>query len=313
MSDVELRELPKIRGGWRNVPEGLHTKTQLNKMGLKPSGAPVALVWSYHNWVYLYDIKETLEKRDPTEKQLAALQKARELKDIYEYYEIEKELRGNTEKVQEEIKRLKSILGLEEVKGEHEYAQLRYLRYKYDDYLFEKSQRERGLATFGQWYEQDFVILDTETTDLYGEILEIAIIDKKGDVLFESLVKPKGSISQGAYEVHGISEEMLKDSPTWPEVWEKIKEILKDKLILIYNDQFDVQMISNSCYAWGLEPIPLNTDCVMRSYADYWDTKWFKLSEASGNWTSHRALDDCFDTLKVIEDMWSILNLEVKE
>lgn len=273
-----VAELERIRGGWSAVPEHLKTKTQLNKLGLKPNGEPVAVVWSYKDWVFLYDIKDTKEKRKPSEKQLAALEKARQIRQ-------ENEIRRQKEEEEERWRR------------------------------YEEERKEYGLSTFGAWYHKDFVILDTETTDLDGEIIEIAIIDKHENVLFNSFVKPKGEISEGAYYVHGISKEMLVDAPTWPEVYPKIKEILKDRLVLIYNDVFDVERIWTSCHAWGLETIHPDTRCVMRTYADYWDSRWIKLSEASGNWEQdHRSLSDCIDTLKVVRDMWKELGIgdEVK-
>lgn len=72
------REFETIRGGWSNVPKNLKTKTQLSQMGLKPGADPVAEVWSLRQWVYLYEEADAIPKRKPTEKQLAALEKARQ-------------------------------------------------------------------------------------------------------------------------------------------------------------------------------------------------------------------------------------------
>ena len=46
------------------------------------------------------------------------------------------------------------------------------------------------------YYNSDFVVLDTETTglDSRAEIVEISIIDKHGNTLFDSLIKPKNPI-----------------------------------------------------------------------------------------------------------------------
>lgn len=43
--------------------------------------------------------------------------------------------------------------------------------------------------------------------------------------------------------------------------------------------------------------------------------RWLKLSDVADRWTSHRALDDCFATLKVITDVCSEMGLlnELKE
>jgi DNA polymerase III subunit epsilon len=262
-------QIPKIRGGFSNVPVHLKTKTELNKMGLKAISEPVAEVWNSYQWCKLYDLKDTKEKKKLTENQLNGVKKARLTREENERHRWAEEERQRDER-----------------------------------------QRRYGLQTFGSWYEKEFVILDTETTHLDGEIIEISIIDRFRNVLFDSLVKPKNPITEEAYNVNGISNNMVATAPTWPEVFPKIKEILSDKLILIYNDQFDCQMINNSCYIWGLETINLHTFCVMRSYSLYYDlNRWVSLQNASGNFVSHRALDDCLNTLKVIEEVWNELGL----
>ncbi|WP_197697277.1 exonuclease domain-containing protein [Streptomyces sp. 3214.6] len=56
------------------------------------------------------------------------------------------------------------------------------------------------------------VILDTETTDLPGQTVEIAVIDAAtGKKLMDTLVKPTEPISDGARWVHGITDEMVAD------------------------------------------------------------------------------------------------------
>jgi hypothetical protein len=52
-----------------------------------------------------------------------------------------------------------------------------------------KEMQSEGTAVFRSWFEQDFLILDTETKGLYGaEIVEIGIIDRNDQIDFESLI-----------------------------------------------------------------------------------------------------------------------------
>lgn len=71
------KEFKRIHGGWKNVPPKMKTKTQLNELGLKPTGKPIGEVWSYKNWIPLYSENETVPKRKSTPAQLKALEKAR--------------------------------------------------------------------------------------------------------------------------------------------------------------------------------------------------------------------------------------------
>lgn len=169
--------------------------------------------------------------------------------------------------------------------------------------------------TFNQWNEdENIVILDTETTGLWNaEIVDIAVIDKSGPLL-NTLVKPKNSIPAGATEIHGITNEMVAEAPTWPEVWEQLHPILKDKTVLIYNEEFDIRVMKESFFAWedelGYDQVDeaielideLDSHCVMKEYAQLVGaSKWLKLTEAVGREVAHRALDDCKATLEVVK------------
>src|SRR5690606_105710 len=117
----------------------------------------------------------------------------------------------------------------------------------------------RGKNQFKRWAKEDFVILDTETTGLSDddEIIEIAIIDRNGHVLLNTLIKPINPISEQAKEIHGISNEDVKNAPYWKEVWKHVLSIIEGKKILIYNAEFDLKMIRNSCYKNNIK-IPLS-------------------------------------------------------
>jgi hypothetical protein len=65
---------------WGAVPEGLHTRTQLDRQGLKPGGEPLGQVL-YHGNCYapLYEVTAAVRKRPCSPAQKAALDRARDL------------------------------------------------------------------------------------------------------------------------------------------------------------------------------------------------------------------------------------------
>lgn len=126
-----------------------------------------------------------------------------------------------------------------------------------------------GIEKFKSWFYENFLILDTETTGLnFGdEIIELAIIDKKGNVLFDSFFKPKNMIPDDMIDVHGITNEMVINAPNWKEKWNEIKSLIENKKILIYNADFDVIMINSTNNIWGIQDnYSINCNCVMETY-----------------------------------------------
>ena len=92
------------------------------------------------------------------------------------------------------------------------------------------------------------VYLDTETTGLDGgaEIIEISIIDDEGQVLFESLVRPTQPIPAASSRVHGLYDEDVKTARPWPIVWPEVRSALYNRMIVIYNEEFDMRMLKQT-------------------------------------------------------------------
>lgn len=165
------------------------------------------------------------------------------------------------------------------------------------------------------------IYLDTETTglDQRSEIIEIAIIDSSDQVLFNSLVRPLRPIPADAILVHGITNSMVKDQPTWSEIWPEIQTLLAGQQIGIYNADFDLRMIKQTLglYRQTLN-LPSNTQafCIMKIYAQYrgeWDPfkgdyRWHSLDRAGKQLgihlpNKHRALDDTRLAKAVLESI----------
>ncbi len=154
------------------------------------------------------------------------------------------------------------------------------------------------------------VYLDTETTGMHfnSEVIEIGIIDDLGEVLFDQLVRPRGKMDPGAGRVHGITSDMLKQAPTWEQVWPQAEAVLKDRQVGVYNVEFDLRLLKQSCkQSWLTWSLPeANFFDIMKVYARFygdWDTfrksYRFQSLEMAGRQcgirlpNAHRAVDDC--------------------
>lgn len=159
-------------------------------------------------------------------------------------------------------------------------------------------------------YRSHYVIIDTETTGLDGEIVQIAAIDLTGRTILDSLVRPRGEIDPEATAVHGLNRFDLMQAPSWPAIRHAVFEILHDHIALIFNAQFDLKRMVASDEAWPLQAgrqqwLRAEHRCMMLMYAKWLghvspkgDYRWPKLSGGD-----HSALGDCRATLELIHRM----------
>lgn len=269
------KELKVIEYGWwgesNEPPKHLKTKKQLAQIGLKPLN-PVGVIYTRKYDLYLYDPQlsdSAVPKKKATSAQLKALAKGRETIARNAYYRDWWRYCGMHIKAKNSaIKWAKEVL-----------------------------------ADFTNW-----VILDTETTGLYdAEIVQIGIIDLEEKVVLDSLVKPTIPIPPDATNIHGISNEMVELAPTFPQIYSRLVETLKDKKVLIYNADFDLGILAYCRKLHQLKPLGLRkrSDCLMEWYAqfcgdwnDYYES--YTWQTLGGN---HSAVGDCQAALSVLKEM----------
>lgn len=269
---------------WSEVPENLKSKTALSKEGLKlnKNQEHEAEVYQFksRDWIKLYDMNKAIPKKKMSEKQIAALEKAR--------------------KALEE-KQTCPRCGYRQT---YIVGDMCTDCEEYEEYLSRKKQYE---ARIRSWFDDEkYIILDTETTGLESDdvIIEMSIINLKGETLLDSLISPLKADFEEATALHGISQEMLESAPKWSEIWPSIQAILKDKIILIYNAEFDERMIDQTCAVAGVEPIELKTICIMDLIMQYEESKyWTSLSNAVSYCVDHRAKADCLAVLDLLKQI----------
>lgn len=88
------------------------------------------------------------------------------------------------------------------------------------------------------------LILDTETTSLEGEIIELSVIDLAGTTRFDSLVKPAGAF--GGTDVHGITELQVASAPSFVGIWPELSHVLGGRKLLAWNAEFDKGMLQKA-------------------------------------------------------------------
>lgn len=106
--------------------------------------------------------------------------------------------------------------------------------------LLMASPRGKAITWCKEAIESELVMIDTETTDLDGVVIQIAAVCcKTGETLYSSLVHTDKEIAPAAQDVHGISASMLEGAPTPEEVDRELEAVLKGKEWTAFNLAFD--------------------------------------------------------------------------
>jgi DNA polymerase III epsilon subunit-like protein len=127
-----------------------------------------------------------------------------------------------------------------------------------------------GAPAFRRWGETgDWLVLDTETTRTgsKAEIIEIAVIDARGNTLLHRKVDPAERITEDSRRVHKIADEEVQHEPSWPDIHEEVSAILRDRRVLAYNAAFDARVLRQTAKRYGLEVPRIRWECVMKAYA----------------------------------------------
>ncbi len=170
--------------------------------------------------------------------------------------------------------------------------------------------------------EIEFTIFDTETTGLDPEsgdrIVEIAGIRIKGKekiATFQSLVNPGRPISEAAFAVNHITQEMLKDTPKIDEVLPKFLNFMQGSCLCSYNAIFDLGFLNSELKIIGQDlskdiavvDILIMAKRLLPGLERY--ALWFVAEKLGVKiQQEHRAFSDVLLTLEVFSRLNEILN-----
>ena len=114
-----------------------------------------------------------------------------------------------------------------------------------------------------QFKNVTFVIFDTETTGFSpanDRIVEVGAVKvRNGQKLGEKtwLINPQRYIPWYVQQVHNITPEMLKDCPTFADIYPEFLEFIDGAVLIAHNAPFDIRMMSAEAARAGM-PAPKN-------------------------------------------------------
>jgi len=197
---------------------------------------------------------------------------------------------------------------------------------RYD--LFQSKERAAVAARQALTVDpENTVIWDTETTGLDGHrggFVDIAAVNLRGEVVFDSLIRPQYPVGAKALEIHGLSNLELVNAPTLEQVIAPLRRVLHGKYWIGYNIAFDAGYLAEQVRRIGCAPITAAWQtCAMHIYAEFFGEwsgyhgsfTWQKLTEACEQEhlevtaPAHRALGDCLRTLALMHKVSAWLDL----
>lgn len=113
------------------------------------------------------------------------------------------------------------------------------------------------------------IVLDTETTGLEVEkghrVIEIGCVElvnrRRSQRTFHHYLQPDRPIDPGAVEVHGITNEMLKDKPRFADIAAEFLDFIRDAELVIHNADFDMGFLRAEVRALGQPQLDLDGLC----------------------------------------------------
>lgn len=96
------------------------------------------------------------------------------------------------------------------------------------------------------------IVLDTETTGLEAfqgdRLVEIGCVELLNRIpsgqTFHRYINPERDMPEGAFKVHGLSAEFLKDKPLFADIADEFLEYIGDAPLVIHNAAFDIGFLN---------------------------------------------------------------------
>ncbi|MBN1958024.1 MAG: 3'-5' exonuclease [Desulfuromonadales bacterium] len=176
-------------------------------------------------------------------------------------------------------------------------------------------------------FSESIIVLDFETTGLYPDegdrVIEIGAVLLRGNEIverFSSLINPGSWISREIENITGITNVMLNEAPSAPEVMEKFVKFLDTHPLVAHNASFDQKFLEAELWNFSKKR-PLNFACTLqvakRLYPDVINYKLETLVRYKGipvDDQFHRAMADAELAAalwnKMVEDLKSQFGFE---
>jgi DNA polymerase III epsilon subunit-like protein len=151
------------------------------------------------------------------------------------------------------------------------------------------------------------LIIDTETigTGPTIEVIEIAIADVAGQILYESLVRPVFNRLPPPSKHARFDRAAFANAPYWIDIWPEVSALIERKLLIAYNASFDRRALQAMLSRHALSSAERGWRCAMQAVKHKIGTKKsLTLTQACAHFGleggNHRATRDVQATCELL-------------
>lgn len=110
------------------------------------------------------------------------------------------------------------------------------------------------------------IVLDTETTGFEpgtgDRIVEIGCVELFNHMAtgntYHQYINPQRDMPEGAFKVHGISSDFLRDKPVFAKIGQAFLDFVGDAKLVIHNASFDMKFLNAELGWMGLPLLPMD-------------------------------------------------------
>lgn len=168
------------------------------------------------------------------------------------------------------------------------------------------------------------VVWDLETTGLSksdDRIVQFGAVRYNADGSVEEfnfLVNPEMPISEGATEIHGLTDSDVSEAQTFAELSQDLVSILQADFLVTYNGlRFDVPIFAAELNRVGIDPLPFlqreHLDAIHLVYRAYPRSLEHIFADLNGGETfeAHDAIADCKATARILPQLINKAGMEI--
>lgn len=115
-------------------------------------------------------------------------------------------------------------------------------------------------------FNERALIIDTETlgSGPAVEIIEVAVGDTSGRIVFESLVSPLFNSLPSPSRHKRFETADFSSAQSWPDMWPQLSRLIEGRLLIAYNAAFDRRALAAMCSRYRISSGERGWRCAMQ-------------------------------------------------